>query len=296
MKTWCCCVLSLIVAGCATKSSVVTEKKVPYDFSNTKERIALPTILNEISGITFVDSITLLCVQDEDGIIFQYDISKKEITHSYPFAGNGDYEGIALKGDTAYVLQSDGTLFEVGNYYADKPSVNMHPTGIPAKNIEGLCYDKKNQRFLIAPKGRSAKGKEGKDIRTIYSYNARTHQLNTTPLYSFDMNEIRAYALKNELEVPVKKKKKAPQGEPVIHFRISSLEIHPVTEQLYILSDVDHMIFVFGNNGKLEYAEVLDENVFNKAEGISFLPNGTLIISNEADGKQPTLLKFKYHP
>jgi len=208
----------------------------------------------------------------------------------------------------AMELQSDGTLFEVGNYYADKPSVNMHPTGIPAKNIEGLCYDKKNQRFLIAPKGRSAKGKEGKDIRTIYrgkegkdirtiySYNARTHQLNTTPLYSFDMNEIRAYALKNELEVPVKKKKKAPQGEPVIHFRISSLEIHPVTEQLYILSDVDHMIFVFGNNGKLEYAEVLDENVFNKAEGISFLPNGTLIISNEADGKQPTLLKFKYHP
>lgn len=296
MKTWCCCILSLIVASCATKSSVVTEKKVPYDFSNTQERIALPAVLNEISGIAFVDSITLLCVQDEDGIVFQYDIAKKEITHTYPFAENGDYEGISLKGDTAYVLRSDGVLFEVGHYSADKPTVNLYSTGIPAKNIEGLCYDKKNKRFLIAPKGRTAKGKEGKDTRTIYSYDAITHQLNTTPIYSFDMSEIRAYALKNELEVPVKKKKKSPEGEPVIHFRISSLEIHPLTEQLYVLSDVDHMIFVFSNKGKLEYAEVLDENIFNKAEGISFLPNGALIISNEADGKQPTLLKFKYQP
>lgn len=296
MKIGCYSILFLVLLGCATKTSVVTDKKVPYDFSKTNERIALPTVLNEISGITFVDSITVLCVQDEDGIIFQYDINKKEITHTYPFGDNGDYEGIALRGDTAYILRSDGTLFEVEHYSADKPKVNVHSTNIPVKNIEGLCFDKKNQRFLIAPKGRTVKGKEGKDIRTIYSYDAVKHQLNTTPVYTLDMNEIRAYVLKNELEVPVKKKKKSPHGEPIIHFRISSLEMHPITKQLYMLSDVDHMIFVYSQAGKLEYAEVLDEDVFNKAEGISFLANGDLIISNEADGRQPTLLKFKYQP
>ncbi len=279
--------------SCATPTSVTAEKKLPYDFTKYHQRIVLPAELMEVSGIAIADANTLLCVQDEDGIIFQYDIAQKRITNTYPFAGPGDYEGIVLKGDTAYILRSDGMLFEVANYASNSRTTKEHYTMIPAKNSEGLCYDKPNNRFLIAPKGKAGKGKNNKDTRTIYSYDLATYQLSATPLFTLDMEELKQYALTNDIGVPMKKKKK-DNNLPIIHFRISSLEIHPITKQLYMLSDVDNMIMVYSPQGKLEYAEVLDEDDFRKAEGMSFFPNGDLLISNEGDGKEPTLLRFNY--
>ncbi len=284
--------IPFLLISCAAPTSVTTESQLPYDFSKYNQRIVLPAELEEVSGIAIVDNNTLLCVQDEDGILFQYDIAQKSITRTFPFADKGDYEGIVLKGDTVYVLRSDGMLFEILDYSSDARIVTSHSTMIPAKNSEGLCYDKANNRLLIAPKGKTGKGKATKDIRTIYAYNINTRQLSAEPVYSFDMNELKEYALAHDLGVPVKRKKKSKSDMPVLHFRISSLEIHPVTGQLYMLSDVDNMILVYSAAGKLEYAEVLDEDDFTKAEGMSFFPNGDLLISNEANGKQPTLLRF----
>ena len=38
----------------------------------------------------------------------------------------------------------------------------------------------------------------------------------------------------------------------------------------------------------------LDPILFNKAEGLAFLPDGTMLVSNEAQHGKPTLLTFKY--
>jgi hypothetical protein len=38
----------------------------------------------------------------------------------------------------------------------------------------------------------------------------------------------------------------------------------------------------------------LDEKLFNKPEGITFLENGDLIITNEGEFGVPTLLKFSW--
>ena len=45
-------------------------------------------------------------------------------------------------------------------------------------------------------------------------------------------------------------------------------------------------------DGKLHHLEVLDPVRFNKAEGIIFLSDGDLLITNEGQDKRPTLLRF----
>jgi hypothetical protein len=46
-------------------------------------------------------------------------ISEKEISFGAP----GDYEELAVVGETIWVLRADGKLFEVNNMNAAKPSV-----------------------------------------------------------------------------------------------------------------------------------------------------------------------------
>jgi len=38
----------------------------------------------------------------------------------------------------------------------------------------------------------------------------------------------------------------------------------------------------------------LDPRVFNKAEGITFMENGDMLITNEGQDHRPTLLRFNY--
>jgi hypothetical protein len=67
-----------------------------------------------------------------------------------------------------------------------------------------------------------------------------------------------------------------------------------VTKKLYLLSAVDHMMFIFDSTGKLEHIEQLSPKLFNKAEGITFFANGDMLITNEAQRMKPTLLRFNY--
>ncbi|HBC77225.1 MAG TPA: hypothetical protein DCZ51_01275, partial [Bacteroidales bacterium] len=68
----------MILSGCNT--SPINHKRVAgYNFKSPDARVVLPYILHEISGINFVDSSTLVCIQDEKGILFFYDILRNEI-------------------------------------------------------------------------------------------------------------------------------------------------------------------------------------------------------------------------
>lgn len=114
----------------------------------------LPSELREVSGISFVREKLLACLQDEEGVIFLYDLEKEAVTRKISFAGPGDYEGIAVVYQTAYVLRSDGAIYEVVNFMGNDPQTKLHPSVLVAtQNTEGLAYDRKNNRLLVAGKG-----------------------------------------------------------------------------------------------------------------------------------------------
>lgn len=75
---------------------------------------------------------------------------------------------------------------------------------------------------------------------------------------------------------------------------MSAIGILPVTQKIFILATSDYLLCVFNRDGKLEYIELPDPKLFNKAEGITFFPNGDLLVSNEGENGKPSLLRFNY--
>lgn len=262
------------------------------DFSNI-----LPDTLHEISGLTVIDSNTVACVQDENGIVFLYDIANSEIKNQFDFGADGDYEEITRVGQTIYILRSDGVLFEIQDFGTKDPKVDSIFTGIKARNNEGLCYDPDNHRLLIASKGKIGKGREFKNMRAVYSFDLQTRTLAERLLYEIDLPTVKQFAIENNISLPdisSKKKKKKKEDGPNIKFNTSAVSIHPITKKIFILSADDKLLFIYGREGNLEHIESLDPLLFNKAEGMAFLENGDLFITNEGQDKKPTLLRFSY--
>lgn len=288
--------ISFIFAACGHhhKKEAGRSYETGYNLAEPDQRFILPDTLHEISGLTAIDTNTFACVQDENGIVFIYDVAGNRIKKQFTFTIDGDYEGITRVGKTLYILRSDGVLFEISDYESANFKLGSYETGIPANNNEGLCYDAAHHRLLIACKSKIGKGKEYKDKRAIYGFDLKSKILSEEPAYEFDVQAINEFAADKGIEIASKEKKKGRQKAPAIKFRTSAICIHPVNKKLYLLSASDHMLFVFDPEGTLEHIEALNEKMFNKAEGITFFDNGNMLITNEGQDKKPTLLQFNY--
>ena len=270
------------------------QQGIPYNLKQEDQIIILPAELREVSGTTSIDAQTLACVQDEEGIVFIYDLKSKTVRHKIHFSGPGDYEGIAAVGKDMFVLRSDATIFRIHNYQSEKWSLDSIATGIPNKDNEGFCFDPKNDRLLIGSKSKIAKGAEFKNLRTIYAFDLKKNKLNPEPLYTYDITSIKEFAVRNQIDLPTKPSKKKPnEEEPALKFQISGIYIHPENNLLYVLSASDYYLFVFNPEGEIIHLEVLDPQKFNKAEGIAIMKNGDLYISNEGQSGDPKILLFK---
>ena len=126
----------------------------------------MPDELKEISAISYLDEQRFICVQDEIGKIFVYNTGTQKIERQVPFAESGDYEGLALNGETVYVLRADGQIIEVKDFKGKNPIVRFHKTFLTTKqDTEGLAFDKENNRLLISVKGKD----QNKDYKSIYA-------------------------------------------------------------------------------------------------------------------------------
>lgn len=236
------------------------------------QRWEMPEHLKEISGIAYINNGRFACVQDEVGKIFIFNTGTNTIEKEIPFAASGDYEGIAIVGSTAYILRADGKLFEVNNYLGNKPAVIMHTTHLTEKHdVEGLCYDKKNNRLLLAIKENEQNTKEYKGI---YAFDIESKKLAAVPVHKIYLSD--------DIWKDVKNKDK---------IKPSDLEVHPSTGDLYILDGPESKLLVMGANGAKKNLYQLNTSEFPQPEGISFTETGDLYISNEGKGGTGNILK-----
>lgn len=290
--------VAILLLNCSSTEERVEKYDLRYDFEKPESTHKLPSILNEISGQTIIDDSTIACIQDENGIIFIYDTKTNSIRQQITFAGDGDYEGICKVNEDLFILRSDGVLYQVSQFSSTTPATTEFITGIPADNSEGLCYDSLGNRLLIACKSRIGDTKKDKDLRAVYAFDLTAKRLSSEPAYQFSVFKLLEFAEVYEIEIPSKTKKKG--AVPDFKFKMSALAVHPITHDLYILSATDHALMVYGYEHRdqrsdyIRHLEMLDEKTFNKAEGISFYKNGDVLITNEAQDKKPTLLKFTY--
>jgi len=287
-------VVIVILSGCKT-SQVKIQRTAGYNLKTPDAAIVMPDVLHEISGITFLDSNTLVCVQDENGIIFFYDLTKKGVISRKDFSGKGDYEGIARVEDTIYVLRSDGTLFEIADFKSDNSTVTSFDTDIPSKDNEGLCFDKESNRLLIACKEKTGKGDLSKNNRYIFGFDLSSKKLTGEPVFTFDVDRLKEYAKANNIELPLKNAKKGLAVEPDLKFHASGIAVHPLTNKLFLLSADDFMLFIFDMSGNVGHMIRLNRALLPQPEGITFLGNGDMLISSEGAGRGPSgLIRYNY--
>ncbi len=277
-----------------TTPDLISINAIGYDLNNPEETIILPSVLHEISGITVIDSSTVACIQDENGIVFIYDLRRKEINKHFTFYGNGDYEDITYANKKIYVLRSDAVLFEIDNLNADEIAEEIKLKDIPHDEFEGLCYDRLNKRLLIAPKDKADKNAEVETRRGIYGFNLTKKHLIEKPVINFKLSSIKKFASEDINFNEEKEGKKDKKDKPDIKFKPSAIGIHPLNGDLFVLSAEDQLLFIFNLKGNIKHILKLDPYLFNMPEGITFFENGDMLISNEGHNLRPTLLKFSY--
>ncbi len=258
----------------------------PYDIDKPDVRYELPYRLREISGLTYHSDTSLLCVNDEEGVVFDYDMKNREIAGVYSFGKKGDYEGVELVDNILYVLRSNGDIYAVKNFNTDAVRTVRYKTLLNSKtNTEGLGYDKNMHSLLIACKGQAAPQYPSKGIKAIYSFSLNTFQLSEKPVYNINLRQVgNIIAAGNNREADKKD----------CMFKPSAVAVHPISKNLYVLASAGKKMLVLNSHGDILAIIKLKPTVFYQPEGLCFAPDGTMFICNEAKEQQANILKFCY--
>ncbi len=271
----------------------------PYDLTRPDLRITLPNELIEISGLTWIGDDKLACVQDEDGLIFILDLQEKAIEKKIEFEDDGDYEGIELVDDDAWILKSNGNLYRVSNWQDDeKRSTKKYETDLSKKNdCEGLGFDAGNNGLLIACKGfpHLDKDEDGSSQKAIYYYDLEEKELQKKPVFIIDLDQVKYYKKYNTMTTwGVEILSLIDESKGDVSFQPSGIAIHPKTGNIYVTGAVGDMIIVLHPSGEILAMIALDTTKFRQPEGICFDPEGNLYISNEGKESRANLMKFNY--
>lgn len=233
----------------------------------------MPIALEEISGISYFSDDKMACVQDEEGIIFIYNLDTDMVEKKVNFGKSGDYEGITLVDSTAYILESSGKLFEVSNYLSPDFKTIEYKTPFSGRNnMESLVADSINNRLLIAVKDTDP---NSKDYKGIYAFDLETKKVLSKPVFKIPLNDP-IFKGKNAK----KNKKKSDKYHP------SEIAINPIDGNTYVLEGKNPRLLIMDPKGKLLRLHDLNKKSFRQPEGMTFAPDGTLYISNE--GKKGT--------
>jgi len=289
-------ILLVISYSCGTKNKNMTQDKdqTPdtknkssnektaldwYDIdSDDHEFIKLSDELNEISGIAFTGDNRLFAHGDEDADIFQINPGTGEIIKRFSLGKllvlTGDFEDIAWVNNKFYLLESKGNIYEFSEgsngqfvtYKKYKTELNA------ANNVEGLCYDNTTNALLVVCKDYPGDGYEKQ--KAVYSFSLSSFTMEPKPRFLVTMKSIRKNTIENE-------------------FSPSGIAKNPVSETFFIIAARGNTILELNKEGGLINQKDLPEKIHKQAEGIAFMSDGTLYISDEGKNKTARLVAYK---
>ena len=245
-------------------------KQVDYRFFEPDAYYEMPDLLREVSGITFLDSTTILCVQDELGIVFSYNLRTAKTTNFHRFTDIGDFEDLTIADSTVHVLRSDGTIF---SFDIDGNKKNKQTSlAVSSLNIEGFFYNTKDNYMYLASKEPEVFKNEKEALRPVYRYlNDGNFEVET--YFDIDTKEINKMLAQN---FPTLKNN-------AVQFNPSALAFQPTTQSVFVLSASDRILAIYNYNKQLTAIYPLPAKQYYKPEGLVFGKDGTLFISNEGD-------------
>lgn len=283
--TYCVWLMTVVIFGCNSGNGQDTRamdeaamgQGLYYDLNNPEQRYFMGYELEELSGLSYLEDGRLACIQDEDGILFVYDTQKKKVTERMGFHKSGDYEGVEVVGDWAYVVRSDGRLFKFPMEGEEKVIEKIETPLTSAHDVEGLAYDPTTGRLVIACK---EKGKGESGGKPVFAFDRGLDIMVEPELFRISKKDIRKF-----LDM---------SSDEKIGYGPSGVAIHPIEKNYYIVSHRGKWLLVVDREHQLVAALSLDPKLFRQPEGICFAPNGDLYIGNEGNGGDGYILKFSY--
>jgi uncharacterized protein YjiK len=265
---------------CAQQNTQTEGTLNHYDFSNGKSKtITLAKELNEISGLAISGDDRLFAHNDEIGIVYELNIETGNILNQFHLGKKKlkkDFEGIAVVNDSMFMVTSSGVIYKF-SYSDEEENVKykMFKTFLSAKyNVEGLCYDDATNSLLLACK--EFAGKNLKGNRAVYSFDLAGSKLLKEPRFIINLDSLK-YKFK------------------INNFSPTGIEIHPNSGNVFVLSSHEKAIVELSSNGELLDAVKLKSKNHHQPEGMSFLSDLSLLISDEGKGEKAkvTLITLK---
>jgi|GEM_PF-765206 len=277
-------------------SELMNKFRFPYILDKPTQVYKMPEVLREISGLGITKTGELGCIQDEQGVIFIYDTDQCEINRRIGYGKNADYEGVAFAGDDAFVLRTNGNIYRVLAFDGGQPVRQKHKSLLNRKNnTKGIAYEPNKNRILAICKDGYARG-DGNFIEqlAIFPYDIDSNSVADSVAYSLNIDQVKRYA---ELANPETYREVFPMfyRSNLTTFPIypSALAVHPKTGDIYITSGAGGLLFVLNNDGLLVHIERLREDAYLQIEGLTFRPDGTMLMASEGKDKPGELYEFE---
>lgn len=290
-------ILSIFIISCTNSSLKENkiDKKTHPKLTIAQDYVTfnLPQELKEISGLTFINDSLIAAVEDEHGIVYFYDLANDKISRKLKFYEDGDYEDIIKVNNDLWVVNSAGDLFHILSFESENPEVTKYKTQLKKKNdIEGLTYHKPSHSLLLSVKEKSLESDKNK--KDIYSFSIETKTLNTTAFLEIDLDELENEFKGDAIEQYSKDFLKAIGNENLKEIlKPTALAIHPTSKDLYVLSSINNVIVVYGEDKLLKKVISFTGPEFSQPEGLSFNSNGELYLSNEGQKNKGNIIQLK---
>ena len=234
----------------------------------------LPRRLREISDLAMTGDHRLLAHNDEAGVVFEIDTREGSIVKEFQIADiadpvTDDFEGIAVADSWIYLVTSSGRIYECPEG-DDGESVlfRVYATGAGRHcEIEGLTYDPGGRELLLLcknPRSEDLVGQVG-----IFRWSIDRKQLSdeapaTIPVAAF-----------------------APRiGAD--RYQPSGIERHPTSGNYFVVAARQSAIAEVTPGGQVLEIRRLEARWHRQIEGVTFAPDGALIVADEGGRRRET--------
>lgn len=240
--------------------------------------VKLPTELDEISGLAFYPADTsVFAIVDEYGLLYKVYLNRPKYIEKWRFGKVADYEDLVLLDSNFYVLNSVGIISAFSFLSEDTLAYEEHPlSSISGSNeFEILYYDPFVRKLKMICKDCEV---DSKAQLSSFTFDPHQRQFDQTRSV-IDVQQIAQLV-----------------GEEKIKFKPSAASVHPITGELYIISSINLMLVVADRDGNAKKVYRLKRGSFKQPEGLTFTPEGHMIISNEAaEQGVANIMIFRYN-
>ena len=270
-----------------------------YNLEQPNAIFEMPESLKEISGLSFTNNKeSLAAVNDEEGIVFLINKVTGEVERKIEFWDEGDYEGLEVYGNDAYVIKSSGTIYQIKDFLSENPKTTKIKSFLNKENdVEGLACDPAKGCLLVGCKGKIAKGEDEQSAfkKAIYEFDLAQMVMKNEPAFTLTLPDIQEYLEHMEEHGEVEKLMEDFSNDvEELKFSPSGIAIHPITNDIYVTSSKGKLLLVLDRNGKILHLKKLKKKIHAQPEGICFDADGTLYISNEGKKDKAVVYKFLY--